>query len=54
VNYYYRNTISNFLQKSTDEINIVIPEGNNEDHTHKKEYYDSTYNYLKNIGIKTI
>lgn len=33
---------------------IVIPEGNEEDHTRKKEYYDGTYNYLKNIGLQTI
>ena len=25
-----------------------------EDHTRKKEYYDGTYNYLKNIGLQTI
>jgi len=33
---------------------IVVPEGNNDDHTRKEEYYDSTYNYLKEIGIKEI
>ena len=31
---------------------IVIPEGSAEDHTRNKEYYDFTYNYQKDIGLK--
>jgi hypothetical protein len=30
---------------------IVVPEGDNEAPTRKKEYYYGTYEYLKNIGI---
>jgi hypothetical protein len=33
---------------------IFIPEGNNEDVTIKTEFYDSTFNYLKEIGLPCI
>jgi len=33
---------------------IVVPEGNAEDHTRKSEYYDGTYEYLKELGITII
>jgi len=33
---------------------IVVPEGNAEDYTRKAEYYDGTFEYLKEIGIKII
>jgi hypothetical protein len=33
---------------------IVIPEGDEDDHTRPKEYYDVTYNYLKELGFKEI
>lgn len=33
---------------------ILVPEGNIEDHTRKSEYYDATYDYLREIGIKLI
>ena len=33
---------------------IYVPEGSDEDHTRKREFYHSTYNYFKRIGIKEI
>jgi hypothetical protein len=33
---------------------IVVPEGDVEDATRKKEYYDETWEYLKGIGIRII
>jgi hypothetical protein len=33
---------------------IVVPDGDDEDHTRKHAYYDATYEYLKKIGFKEI
>jgi hypothetical protein len=33
---------------------IVVPNGDIEDHTRKSSYYDSTYKYLKQIGIEEL
>jgi hypothetical protein len=30
---------------------IVVPEGDDEDLTRKKEYYDGTWEYLRALGI---
>jgi DUF2075 family protein len=51
---YLLNAYRVLLTRARQGMVIVIPEGNSEDHTRKKEYYDVTYNYLKNIGINTI
>lgn len=42
------------LTRARQGMVIVVPEGNIEDHTRKAEYYDSTYDYLKSIGIKLL
>jgi hypothetical protein len=39
------------LTRARQGMVIVVPEGDIEDHTRKAEYYDPTYEYLKNIGI---
>jgi hypothetical protein len=31
-----------------------VPDGDAEDHTRKSEYFDTTYNYLKEIGLEII
>lgn len=51
---YLLNAYRVLLTRARQGIVIVIPEGNEEDHTRKKEYYDGTYNYLKEIGLQTI
>ena len=51
---YLINAYRVLLTRARQGMVIVVPEGNIEDHTRKAEYYDSTYNYLKDIGIKII
>ncbi|MEI9946225.1 MAG: DUF2075 domain-containing protein [Chitinophagaceae bacterium] len=49
---YLKNAYRVLLTRARQGMVIVIPEGNTEDHTRKSEYYDSTFQYLKSIGIK--
>jgi len=51
---YLLNAYRVLLTRARQGMVIVIPEGNNEDHSRKKEYYDPTYNYLRSIGLQTI
>jgi DUF2075 family protein len=51
---YLINSYRVLLTRARQGMVIVVPEGNNEDHTRKPEFYNATYNYLKGIGIKTI
>ena len=51
---YLKNTYRVLLTRARQGIVIFIPEGTNEDETRKPEFYDGTYNYLKEIGIKEI
>lgn len=51
---YLINTYRVLLTRARQGMVIVVPEGNANDHTRKPEYYDTTYNYLKNIGFKLV
>jgi len=51
---YLINAYRVLLTRARQGMVIVVPDGNSEDHTRKAEYYDSTYYYLKKIGIKTL
>ncbi|NLD37311.1 MAG: DUF2075 domain-containing protein [Desulfatiglans sp.] len=51
---YLVNAYRVLLTRARQGMVIVVPEGNDDDHTRKKEYYDLTYKYLKSIGIKTL
>lgn len=51
---YLINAYRVLLTRARQGMIIVIPEGNPEDHTRQPAFYDSTYNYLKNIGFKTV
>ena len=51
---YQINAYRVILTRARRGMVIYIPEGNNEDHTRKCEFYNSTYNYFKQIGIKEI
>lgn len=42
------------LTRARQGMVIYIPYGENEDKTRPSSYYDGTFNYLKNIGIKEI
>jgi hypothetical protein len=51
---YLVNAYRVLLTRARQGMVIVVPEGNIEDHTRKAEYYDTTYYYLKGIGIKIL
>jgi DUF2075 family protein len=51
---YLLNAYRVLLTRARQGMVIVVPEGNIEDHTRQAEFYDSTFNYLKEIGLKVI
>ncbi|MFN8296063.1 MAG: DUF2075 domain-containing protein [Chitinophagales bacterium] len=51
---YLINAYRVLLTRARMGMIIVVPEGNKEDHTRLPEYYDNTFNYLKQIGIPII
>lgn len=51
---YMKNAYRVLLTRSRQGMVIYIPEGNPEDETILPELYDSTYNYLKSIGVKEL
>ncbi len=51
---YLKNAYRVLLTRARQGMVIVVPEGNSDDHTRKKEFYDPTYQYLKDIGFHEI
>lgn len=51
---YIKNSYRVLLTRSRQGMIIYVPEGNDEDETRKKEFYDGTYKYLSEIGLKQI
>jgi len=51
---YLKNAYRVLLTRARQGMVIVVPEGNEVDHTRKSEFYDSTFNYLQNIGLQVI
>mgnify|MGYP001138270267 CR=1 FL=1 len=51
---YLKNAYRVLLTRARQGMIIYIPEGNAEDKTRLPEFYDKTYNYLKQIGIEEI
>lgn len=51
---YLINAYRVLLTRARQGFVIYIPEGTTEDKTRLPQYYDGTYNYLKQIGIKEI
>jgi hypothetical protein len=51
---YLKNAYRVLLTRARQGMVIVVPEGDKEDLTRKSEYYDSTYEYLKNIGFTEV
>lgn len=51
---YLINAYRVLLTRARQGMIIVIPEGNLEDHTRQPEFYDSTFNYLKDLGLVVI
>lgn len=51
---FQKNAYRVLLTRARQGMVLVVPEGNPEDPTRNPVYYDSTYEYLKEIGIKLI
>ena len=51
---YLKNTYRVLLTRARQGMVIFVPESSDIDHTRPKEFYDRTYEYLKEIGIKEI
>jgi len=52
--HYLKNAYRVLLTRARQGMVIVVPSGNSEDLTRKHEYYDPTFEYLQEIGFKTI
>jgi len=51
---YLKNAYRVLLTRARQGIVIFIPEGSDIDHTRRQRFYDGTYEYLKEIGIKEL
>lgn len=51
---YLINAYRVLLTRARQGMIIVIPEGNKEDNTRLPEFYDTTFNYLKEVGFGII
>ena len=51
---YLKNAYRVLLTRARQGMVVVVPEGDEQDPTRKPEYYDSTYQYLADIGFKSI
>ena len=51
---YLKNTYRVLLTRARQGVVIFVPEGDIEDETRSPEFYDGTFNYLKEIGIEEI
>ena len=51
---YLKNTYRVLLTRARQGVVIFIPEGDEEDVTRNPEYYDGTYQYLKEIGFEEL
>jgi hypothetical protein len=51
---YLKNAYRVLLTRARQGMIIVVPEGDPNDHTRPSAYYDSTYQYLKKVGFKSL
>lgn len=51
---YLKNAYRVLLTRARQGMVIVVPEGNPQDKTRNPDFYNPTYNYLKEIGIPEI
>lgn len=51
---YQKNAYRVLLTRARQGMVLVVPEGNTKDPTRDPKFYDSTYEYLKSIGIEEI
>ena len=52
--HYQLNAYRVLLTRARQGMVIVVPEGNSEDFTRQPEFYDITFEYLKEIGIELV
>ena len=51
---YQKNAYRVLLTRARQGMVLFIPKGDDDDHTRPKKYYDSTYRYLRGLGIREI
>ena len=51
---YLKNAYRVLLTRARQGMAIVVPEGDSDDPTRNPEYYDGTYDYLKEIGFEVL
>lgn len=51
---YLKNAYRVLLTRARQGMVVVVPPGEQEDHTRKCEYYDRTFDYLVSIGFATL
>ncbi len=51
---YQKNAYRVLLTRARQGMVIFVPEGDDDDLTRPREYYDSTYSYLKGLGMTSI
>ena len=51
---YQLNAYRVLMTRARQGMIICVPNGNPDDHTRLPEFYDSTYFYLKSIGLEEI
>jgi hypothetical protein len=51
---YLKNAYRVLLTRARQGMAIFVPEGSDDDHTRKREWYDGIYRYLKSLGIAEI
>lgn len=48
---YLKNAYRVLLTRARQGMVLFVPEGNTKDHTRRSEYYDHTYEYLRDTGV---
>ena len=51
---YLKNAYRVLLTRARQGMVLFLPLGSDEDQTRRREWYDRTFEYLKEIGIETI
>jgi len=51
---YQKNAYRVLLTRARQGMVLFVPSGDDDDHTRPKSYYDSTYRYLKGLGLTEI
>ena len=51
---YQKNAYRVLLTRARQGMVLFVPTGEDDDHTRPKEYYDSTYQYLSDLGLREI